>query len=77
MEVYFYFDVKDSAVVFHLMGAPTETRHVVVRNEEGVISPSWSIHTGVGTSAYSFVWGMVGENQVFTDVDAVSMGILR
>ena len=77
MEVYFYFDVKDSAVVFHLMGAPTETRHIVVRNEEGVISPSWSIHSGVGTSNYSFVWGMVGENQLFTDMDAISMDILR
>jgi 4-deoxy-L-threo-5-hexosulose-uronate ketol-isomerase len=77
MEVYFYFDVQDTAVVFHLMGTPTETRHIVVRNEEGVISPSWSIHSGVGTSNYSFVWGMVGENQIFTDMDAVSMDVLR
>jgi len=77
MEVYLYFDVKESAVVFHLMGAPTETRHIVVRNEQGIISPSWSIHSGVGTSSYSFVWGMVGENQIFTDMDAVPMDTLR
>ncbi len=77
MEVYFYFDVRPTAVVFHLMGAPSETRHIVVRNEQAVISPSWSIHSGVGTSNYSFVWGMVGENQLFNDMDAVSMDILR
>jgi 4-deoxy-L-threo-5-hexosulose-uronate ketol-isomerase len=77
MEVYLYFDVPDSAVVFHMMGVPRETRHIVVRNEEGVISPSWSIHTGVGTTAYSFVWAMVGENQTFTDMDAVPMELLR
>jgi 4-deoxy-L-threo-5-hexosulose-uronate ketol-isomerase len=77
MEVYFYFDMSENTVVFHLMGAPTETRHIVVRNEEGIISPSWSIHCGVGTSNYSFVWGMVGENQTFTDMDAVAMDVLR
>ncbi|GAB4223072.1 MAG: 5-dehydro-4-deoxy-D-glucuronate isomerase [Spirochaetales bacterium] len=77
MEVYLYFDVAPDAVVFHLMGAPTETRHLVVRNEEAVISPSWSIHSGVGTRSYSFVWGMVGENQTFTDMDAVPMDQLR
>ena len=77
MEVYFYFDVPRDAVVFHLMGAPNETRHVVVRNEQGIISPSWSIHSGVGTASYSFVWGMVGENQAFTDMDAVPMDELR
>jgi len=77
MEVYLYFDMAPDAVVFHLMGAPTETRHLVVRNEEAVISPSWSIHSGVGTRNYSFVWGMVGENQTFTDMDAVPMSILR
>jgi 4-deoxy-L-threo-5-hexosulose-uronate ketol-isomerase len=77
MEVYFYFDVPGDAVVFHLMGAPDETRHLVVRNEQGVISPSWSIHSGVGTARYSFVWGMVGENQAFTDMDAVPMQELR
>jgi 4-deoxy-L-threo-5-hexosulose-uronate ketol-isomerase len=77
MEVYLYFDIAPDAVVFHIMGAPTETRHLVVRNEEAVISPSWSIHSGVGTRCYSFVWGMVGENQTFTDMDAVPMSMLR
>ncbi|MCX6376935.1 MAG: 5-dehydro-4-deoxy-D-glucuronate isomerase [Armatimonadetes bacterium] len=77
MEVYFYFDVPQSAVVFHLMGTPTETRHSVVRNEQGIISPSWSIHSGVGTAGYSFVWGMAGENQTFTDMDAVAMDTLQ
>ena len=77
MEVYLYLDVPEDAVVFHLMGAPAETRHLVVRNEEAVISPSWSIHSGVGTKNYSFVWGMVGENQTFTDMDAVSMKDLK
>ncbi len=77
MEVYFYFDVPRNAVVFHLMGAPNETRHIVAGNEQGVISPSWSIHSGVGTASYSFVWGMVGENQAFTDMDAVSIEELR
>jgi len=77
MEVYFYFDVPKDAVVFHLMGAPGETRHIVTRNEQGIISPSWSIHSGVGTAGYSFVWAMAGENQTFTDMDAVAMGALR
>ncbi len=77
MEVYLYFDLPEEAVVFHLMGQPAETRHIVVRNEEAVICPSWSIHSGVGTRSYSFVWGMVGENQAFTDMDGVSMDVLR
>jgi 4-deoxy-L-threo-5-hexosulose-uronate ketol-isomerase len=77
IEVYFYFDVPQSAVVFHLMGTPNETRHIVARNEQGIISPSWSIHSGVGTASYSFVWAMVGENQTFTDMDAVPMDALR
>ncbi len=76
MEVYFYFDLAPNAVLFHFMGEPERTRHLVVRNEEAVISPSWSIHTGVGTASYSFVWGMLGENQTFTDMDAVDMGRL-
>jgi 4-deoxy-L-threo-5-hexosulose-uronate ketol-isomerase len=77
MEVYFYFDMADNGVVFHMLGEPTETRHIVVRNEQAVISPSWSIHSGVGTQAYTFIWGMVGENQVFKDMDHIAMTTLR
>lgn len=77
MEVYFYFDMPADGVVFHLMGEPTETRHIVVRNEQAVINPSWSMHSGVGTQAYTFIWGMVGENQVFKDMDHVPMTALR
>ena len=77
MEVYFYFDLTEDASVFHLMGHPGETRHLVVRNEQAVISPSWSIHSGVGTQAYAFIWGMAGENQVFSDMDHVPMADLK
>ncbi|MGF6657026.1 4-deoxy-L-threo-5-hexosulose-uronate ketol-isomerase [Paraburkholderia youngii] len=77
MEVYFYFNVADDAAVFHMMGEPHETRHIVVRNEQAVISPSWSIHSGVGTRAYTFIWGMVGENQVFGDMDHLAVRELR
>lgn len=77
MEVYFYFDMGKDAAVFHMMGEPTQTRHLVVRNEQAVINPSWSIHSGVGTQAYTFIWGMVGENQVFKDMDHVPMTALR
>jgi 4-deoxy-L-threo-5-hexosulose-uronate ketol-isomerase len=73
MEVYLYFDMKDDNIVFHFMGEPKETRHMVIRNEQAVISPSWSIHSGVGTSSYTFIWGMVGENQTFHDMDHVAM----
>lgn len=77
MEVYLYFDMTPENVVFHLMGTPDETRHIVMQNEQAVISPSWSIHSGVGTKNYTFIWGMVGENQEFTDMDAVATKDLR
>ncbi|KXF81535.1 5-dehydro-4-deoxy-D-glucuronate isomerase [Enterovibrio coralii] len=77
MEVYCYFNMKDDAAVFHMMGEPTETRHIVVRNEQAVISPSWSIHSGVGTQSYTFIWGMVGENQTFTDMDHIDVKDLK
>ncbi|MBJ9914286.1 5-dehydro-4-deoxy-D-glucuronate isomerase [Burkholderia cenocepacia] len=77
MEVYFYFNLAADAAVFHLLGEPRETRHVVVHNEQAVISPSWSIHSGVGTQAYTFIWGMAGENQVFKDMDHIAVADLR
>ena len=76
-EVYCYFDIEDENVVFHLMGEPGETRHLVMRDREAVISPSWSIHSGMGTGSYIFIWAMAGENQAFTDMDPVSMASLR
>ena len=77
MEVYLYFNLPEDSVVFHYMGEPEETRHVVVRNEQAVINPSWSIHSGVGTTNYTFIWGMIGENQTFTDMDHVPMEQLK
>lgn len=77
MEVYLYFEMPEDAIVMHYMGEPDETRHIVMRNEEAVISPSWSIHAGCGTRAYTFIWGMVGENQAFNDMDDVAMKDLR
>ncbi|MGF7048297.1 4-deoxy-L-threo-5-hexosulose-uronate ketol-isomerase [Paenibacillus sp. DS2015] len=76
-EIYLYFNLPEDGVVFHMMGEPDETRHLVVRNEQAIISPSWSIHSGVGTSNYTFIWGMAGENQTFNDMDAVAMKELR
>lgn len=77
MEVYFYFNIKEDNVVFHLMGKPEETRHIVMKNEEAVISPSWSIHSGCGTSSYAFIWAMAGENRVFNDMDAIKIRDLK
>jgi len=77
MEVYFYFDIPDGAVAFHLMGKPSETRHIVIRNRQAVISPSWSIHAGAGTANYTFIWGMGGENQDFGDVQHVELENLK
>jgi len=68
-EVYMYFNMPEKARVFHFMGKPSETRHIVVAEGQAIISPSWSIHAGVGTSAYTFCWGMGGENQDFDDMD--------
>lgn len=73
MEVYLYFEMPEDAFVMHYMGEPDETRHIIMRNEEAVISPSWSIHSGCGSRAYTFIWGMVGENQDFDDMDGVAM----
>lgn len=77
MEVYFYFEVPQDNVVFHMMGQGQETRHVVMQNEQAVISPSWSIHAGAGTSNYTFIWAMGGENQAFDDMDTIPTTELR
>jgi 4-deoxy-L-threo-5-hexosulose-uronate ketol-isomerase len=77
MEVYMYFDIPENNVVFHYMGEATETRHVVMRNEQAIISPSWSIHSGCGTASYSFIWAMAGENKVFDDMDTIATPDLR
>ncbi len=76
-EIYCYFNLGPDARVFHLMGEPAETRHIVVANEQAVISPSWSIHSGAGTTSYSFVWAMGGDNQDFDDMDMLPMSRLR
>jgi len=76
-EVYLYFDVPEGHAVFHLLGPPDATKHLVVRNREAALSPAWSIHSGAGTKAYRFVWGMGGENQEFADMDHVEIRDLR
>ena len=72
MEVYMYFEIPEDGFVMHYMGEPQETRHIVMHNEDAVISPSWSIHCGCGSKNYTFIWGMVGENQDFDDMDNVN-----
>jgi 4-deoxy-L-threo-5-hexosulose-uronate ketol-isomerase len=77
MEAYLYIDLPESARAIHLMGEPSQTRHLVLANEEGAISPPWSIHSGAGTSAYTFIWAMAGDNVDYKDVEMVDMADLR
>lgn len=77
MEAYFYFDVPEGQRIFHIMGQPQETRHLLVGDGQAVISPPWSVHSGCGTSNYAFIWGMAGENYTYTDMDAVQIPDLR
>ncbi|RYY47848.1 MAG: 5-dehydro-4-deoxy-D-glucuronate isomerase [Chitinophagaceae bacterium] len=77
MEAYFYFDLEEAHRVMHFMGEPQETRHLVIANHEAVLSAPWSMHFGVGTASYGFIWGMAGENKEFTDMDAVPIASIR
>lgn len=77
MEIYMYFDIPQDNVVFHMMGEGQQTRHIVMQNEQAVISPSWSIHAGCGTSNYTFIWAMGGENKAFDDMDNIPTTDLR
>lgn len=77
MEVYLYFGMQEQTRIFHFMGEPSETRHVVLKNHDAVLSPGWSIHSGAGTGRYAFIWAMAGDNMSFTDMDKVPMDALR
>ena len=77
MEVYLYFGMQEQTRIFHFMGEPSETRHVVLKNHDAVLSPGWSIHSGAGTGRYAFIWAMAGDNMSFTDMDKVPMEDLR
>ena len=77
MEIYTYFEIPDDQVVFHFMGEAQETRHIIMHNEQAVISPSWSIHAGAGTASYTFIWAMGGENQEFDDMDTIPTNKLK
>jgi 4-deoxy-L-threo-5-hexosulose-uronate ketol-isomerase len=77
MEAYFYFDLPESQRIIHFMGEPNETRHMFLNNEQAILSPSWSIHSGTATANYSFIWAMAGENMAFADMDAVPVQALR
>ena len=76
-EIYMYYNLGEDDRLFHFMGRPDETRHLVMQNKQAVISPSWSMHSGAGTSNYTFIWGMGGENQAFDDMDFIAMDELR
>lgn len=76
-EIYFYFNVPAEHTLFHFMGTPAETRHLLVHNHQAVVAPSWSVHFGCGTTNYSFIWGMAGENKEFTDMDAAPLNQLK
>ena len=77
METYFYFDLNEAHRVMHFFGEPQETRHLVIANNEAVVSPPWSMHFGVGTVNYGFIWGMAGENKEFTDMDQVAVAAIK
>ena len=76
-EAYLYFDLASDTRIFHMMGEPTQTRHLILANEQAILSPGWSIHSGVGTANYAFIWAMGGDNKSFTDMDHVPMSVLR